>query len=126
SPTGPAVAMRYNDSGLMTERRVGTLTTAFTYDTWQRVIAVTHSDGSTERFHYPDPTEFPLIAEYPIQVEDAKQGIKQFSWSSTGQLLSQTDCSQRTTSHRYNTDDQLISVELPNGEITRYQRDHLH
>ena len=123
SPTGPAVAMRYNADGQVIEQRVGNLTTAFVYDAWQRVIEVTHADGLSERSHYPDPTEFPLIAEYPIQIEDAQQGIKRLSWSSTGQLLSQTDCSQRTTSHRYNTDDQLISVELPNGEITRYQRD---
>ncbi len=123
SPTGPAVAMRYKAEGQVIERRVGNLTTRYAYDRWQRVIEVTHADGLSERSHYPDPTEFPLIAEYPIQVEDAKQGIKQFSWSSTGQLLSRTDCSQRTTSHRYNTDDQLISVELPNGDITRYQRD---
>ncbi len=123
SATGPAVAMRYNADGQVIERRVGNLTTRYAYDAWQRVIAVTHPDGSTERFQYPDPVQFPLIAEQPIEIEDAQQGIKRLSWSSTGQLLSQTDCSQRTTSHRYNTDDQLVSVELPNGEITRYQRD---
>ena len=70
----------------------------------------TQADGSTERYHYPDPQEAPLTCDSPRRIEDAQGGSKQLAWSDAGQLLSYTDCSGHSTHYQYDRFGQLTEV----------------
>lgn len=128
SPTAADVSLRYNPQGQLIERRQGQQTTRYVYDGWQRLIQITYPDGSTQQYQYADlmaaqpNTDQPslLTADHPIRIEDPQGGIKQLQWSRTGQLLSHTDCSQRTTRYQYDRDGQLLAVQLADDTSLRY------
>ena len=128
SPTAEDVSLRYDPQGQLIERQQGQQSTRYVYDDWRRLIQITYPDGSTQRYQYADPLAAQpdtahtslLTVDHPIRVEDPQGGIKQLQWSRTGQLLSHTDCSQRTTRYQYDREGQLLSVQLADDTSVHY------
>jgi|GEM_PF-211000 len=117
--------------------------TRYQYDSWGRHVGITYPDDTHETYQYPDPNQT-HAANQPIRLIDARGGIKQLKWDSTGQLVSYTDCSNKTTQYRYNLwgsllcetnalnqsihyehdqADKLIAVTLTDGGVFRYGYD---
>jgi RHS repeat-associated protein len=97
--------------------------TGYQYDEYKRLTQVTLPDGSTERYHYPDPKELPLVCGQPIRIEDARGGKKQLAYNDAGQLTRYTDCSGRSTEWEYDRWGDLIKVTDAQERSTRYKRD---
>ena len=130
SPIAEAVELKYNPQGLLIERRIGQQGTRYLYDSHQRLIQLTHPDGSTQQYRYVDlkqaSAESRLTAEYPIQIEDAQGGLKHLSWSATGQLLSHTDCSHRTTRYEYTREGLLTAILQADDSWVQYRYNPQH
>ncbi len=80
------------------------------YDPMGRMVADTDSLGQTTRYRYPGDK-----SDLPCQIEDAKNGIKQFEWNVSGQLQCFTDCSGSGTRYSYDRWGQLTRIEGEEG-----------
>jgi RHS repeat-associated protein len=103
------------------------VTTTFTHDEYGRLLQ-SAVEGSVTQHRYSDPASSEharLTADYPIQIIDAKGGIKTLQWSKSGQLLRYTDCSKQSTEYVYDVWGDLAQVKNALGETTYYHRNVL-
>ena len=88
------------------------------YDHLGRLLRTADPLGREESFEYPDACASP----WPIARIDAKGGRKELAWSRSGQLVSFTDCSGKTTRYAYDHRGDLISATNALKQTTRIDR----
>jgi RHS repeat-associated protein len=123
-PAGIRTDYRHDPSGRIIERTDPTgAITRYQYDAYKRLTQITFPDGSSERYSYPDPKEHPLICDSPIQIEDARGGVKRIAYNNAGQMTRYTDCSGESTAWDYDRWGQGITVTDAQGHRARHERD---
>ncbi|MDH5859034.1 DUF6531 domain-containing protein, partial [Lampropedia aestuarii] len=146
SAQGLNTQVRYNPLGQLshTEDAQG-IRTDYSYDRYGRLVLITttargmgrEQEPLTQRYHYPDPTQEPLIAHLPTTITDARGGNKHLRYNSAGQQTRYSDCSGQSTywswdawgqlsstsdaqghsqQHHYDAAGQLLGTELANGQ----------
>ncbi|MDR0479602.1 MAG: DUF6531 domain-containing protein, partial [Burkholderiaceae bacterium] len=124
-PAGLFTHNRYDPSGRIIESTdpAGAIT-RYQYDTYKRLTQIIQPDGSSERYSYPDPKEHPLICDNPIQIEDARGGVKRMAYNNMGQMTRYTDCSGQSSGWDHDRWGQVITVTDAQGNRTRHERDN--
>jgi RHS repeat-associated protein len=118
-------AQEFDNAGrLMSSTGPTGIVTRYYGDAYKRLIEIRQSDGSAERYHYPDPKEHPHTCDKPVRIEDAKGGIKHLKYDSAGQLTSYTDCSGHTTQWKYNRWGEITEATDPLNHTTKHERDN--
>ena len=103
------------------------LTTTFVHDQHGRVLE-SKVEGNTTQYRYANPgssEQARLTADFPLQIIDAKGGLKSLHWSPSGQLLRYTDCSKQSTEYVYDLWGDLAQVKNALGELASYHRNAL-
>jgi RHS repeat-associated protein len=107
------------------------VSTTFTHDQWGRLLqSSVEGSGvcSITQHRYADPASSEharLTADFPVQIIDAKGGVKSLHWSASGQLLRYTDCSKQSTQYVYDVWGELAQVTNALGETVTYHRNAL-
>ncbi|MDR0479112.1 MAG: DUF6531 domain-containing protein [Burkholderiaceae bacterium] len=124
-PAGFLTRNRHDKTGRIIESTdpAGAIT-RYQYDAYKRLSEIEYPDGSKEHYSYPDPKEHPLICDSPIQIEDARGGVKRIAYNSAGQMTRYTDCSGQSTGWDYDRWGEVITVTDAQGHRTRHERDN--
>jgi RHS repeat-associated protein len=88
------------------------------YDHLGRLLKTTDPLGREETCAYPEASASP----WPIERSDAKGGKKVLEWSRSGQLVSYTDCSNKTTRYAYDLHGRVVEITNALEHTTRIER----
>ncbi|MFC4159340.1 RHS repeat-associated core domain-containing protein [Chitinimonas lacunae] len=91
----------------------------FAYDERGNLLEENDPLGQLTRYFYDDPQ----LPDRPTRVQDARGGVRHLQWHRSGQLLSQTDCSGKTTRYDYDQAGRLCAMTDALEQTMRYQYD---
>ena len=123
-PDGSASSQQYDEAGQITSSRdeAGAVT-SYSYDPYRRLTQIQRQDqASGERYRYPEPSQQPLNCDNPSEIEDAQGGRKRLQWNASGQLISYTDCSGKSTRWDYDRWGEVSRISDAADNTTRYER----
>jgi len=106
---------------------VGTITTSYAYDSFERLIKITFPDNSTETFTYTTNDQLAGVTDqnghtmsYTYNVDgletsmtNAANGVMSYTYNADGMLLTTTDEMGNVTTDAWNSRGELTSVTLP-------------
>jgi len=90
---------------------VGTITTSYAYDSFERLIKITFPDNSTETFTYTTDDQL-------ASVTDQNGHTTSYSYDADGRTTSMTNAANGVMSYTYNKDSELLTTTDEMGNVT--------
>lgn len=113
SSQGPEVVFSYDTAGNMLTKTMGTKTTRFRYDLWNRLIEVQSPAGEITRYTYSLRGEL-------LGILDPKEKLTQFAYDNLGRLIAKKDPLNREWAFTYDANSNLVQETDPKGQVKNY------
>jgi len=84
-----------------------------TYNREEKKTVVEDSVGGTTTYYFNE-------IDQPVSIVNAQGGIRQYSYSQSGELLTETDEAGRTTTYTYNEHGACLSITHQDGTIRKF------